>query len=206
MKLSSVRILQTMILKAILLVTMLALLIKDSHLQLAKLGQCPKGVKAVANFDSKKFSGIWYEMKRYPTIQAMGSCLSLQYVLKAKQAEVTTSQAMAGSKAATKVVYQIDATSQVAYKLNMGICTNNINQFGSLFNLNFIASQMLPTQQCTFSTLTIPATQWCIHADASSTRQHFSLQTFFREREIWLQHLWIKRPLPWLRTNWTQHP
>lgn len=145
-------------LKTVLLVFVLALSIEDSHLQLAKLGQCPKGVKPVSNFDSKKFSGIWYEIKRYPTLQAMGTCLSIQYELKNKLAEVTASQRMGGSKVATKASYQIDAISQVNYKLNMGICNRRINQSNRLLNSNSIAHQMLPTLPCTFSTLTSPVT------------------------------------------------
>lgn len=139
-----------MVPKVFLLVTLLALSIKDSHLQLAKLGQCPKGVKPAANFDAKKFSGTWYEIKRYPTLQAMGTCLSIQYAIKSKMAEVTASQTMGGSKIATKAAYQIDATSQVNYKLNMGICESDINQSNRLLNSDFIARQMLPTQPCTF--------------------------------------------------------
>ncbi|KAF2903063.1 hypothetical protein ILUMI_03119 [Ignelater luminosus] len=43
-------------------------------------GKCPEDVSTVENFDYDKFSGVWYEIKRYPNTIISEQCATVRYV------------------------------------------------------------------------------------------------------------------------------
>jgi lipocalin len=51
--------------------------------QIQGLGPCPT-VEVVKNFDVKKYTGLWYEVQKYPNFFSRGAkCITANYQLKA---------------------------------------------------------------------------------------------------------------------------
>lgn len=112
-----------MALKLITVAVIFIAVFHDSRAQVSRIGICPKGIKAKADFNSANFGGVWYEVKRYPTIQIMGRCVSINYKSDTKGAKITTTQVMPGmNTTASESVNGFDKGSgKWSYKTTLGL-------------------------------------------------------------------------------------
>lgn len=96
---------------------------RDSHAQVARIGTCPTGIKAKADFTTATFEGVWYEVKRYPTVQIMGRCVSINYKANKNGAKITMTQSMPGmnTTVAESTNAFVKGTGKWTYKTTLGL-------------------------------------------------------------------------------------
>lgn len=56
-------------------------MIISSNAQIPGIGSCPD-VNVIQNFDVQRYTGLWYEVRKYPFIFTIGGrCITAQYTL-----------------------------------------------------------------------------------------------------------------------------
>lgn len=95
----------------------------ESHLQVSKIGICPTKPKPMHHFNAANFSGTWYEIKRYPTIQIMGKCTSIVYNnTNAKGSHIKMSQVMPGMTTTVTETVHGRGNGSWTYRMTLGLC------------------------------------------------------------------------------------
>lgn len=84
-----------------------------SSSQVSKIGSCPSNIKPVAGFKASDFKGDWYEVQRYPSVQIMGRCVSINYTPTENTCRIKTTQTMPGMNSTT-------SESSYSYEKNIG--------------------------------------------------------------------------------------
>lgn len=69
---------------------------RAGNFQMPKPGLCSKNIQPISPFNNAKFSGIWHEIKRYPSNVMIGNCVSIKYQYNERGAKISTSQVMPG--------------------------------------------------------------------------------------------------------------
>lgn len=101
---------------------------RSSHLQVPKLGKCPKGITPVGNFRSSDFAGLWYEIKRYPSVVILGQCATLMFTpdANAKTVKITAAHVIPGANVnSTETIEASDnGNGSFNYKMTIGMGKN----------------------------------------------------------------------------------
>lgn len=96
-------------------------ILHEAHLQISKIGTCPKEAQPMKDFKYDNFSGVWYESMRYPSVQIMGRCVSINYKANEKGSSITTSQIMPGMNTTTSVSTHGRGNATWIYRMTLGL-------------------------------------------------------------------------------------
>lgn len=148
--------------KLLSLVIFIVASIHESHLQVSKIGTCPKNIQSVADFKAADFKGVWYEIQRYPSVQIMGRCVSIKYTPTANTCQVRTTQIMPGmnTTVSESIHSHQKANGTWKYTMNLGLSKYKMYLKESLTcSLVVISTKFQPTLPSKFWTPTIRTMQ-----------------------------------------------
>ena len=111
--------------KVSIVLLLLCVIFHYTYPQVSKVGSCLKKIKPVANFDLSKFSGVWYEVRRYPLVYISGHCASINVSAKAigKRIGISTTQLLPGKNKTSQENVEMfnQGNGVLRYKLTLGL-------------------------------------------------------------------------------------
>lgn len=106
--------------------------------QVTQLGPCPN-VEVVKNFDVKKYTGLWYEIKKYPTFFSIGAkCITANYQLKSDNTvSVLNTQIVNGIESSISGTARIISSGILGVSFPSVPCKLNQLTSYNIFRFNF---------------------------------------------------------------------